>query len=192
VADLLVASFHDIFDYEYTARMESHLDRIESVASVGMRRSRVLRYFAARLATAQRKCRLKALEEPTDEICEKCGSKMVIRWAIRRFMACSGYPNARTRVRFPRQHRVQRIQEEEEEACESAAVHGLETGRFGEFWPARDIRLRNTRKSQERRTGRKEPDVILTDCPTCGKNLVVKHGRYVSTLSAAIIRNANI
>ena len=30
VTKLLVESFHDIFDYEYTARMEDHLDRIES------------------------------------------------------------------------------------------------------------------------------------------------------------------
>ncbi len=30
VVDLLIESFQDIFDYEYTARMEEHLDRIES------------------------------------------------------------------------------------------------------------------------------------------------------------------
>ena len=30
VLELLVASFQEIFDYEYTARMEDHLDRIES------------------------------------------------------------------------------------------------------------------------------------------------------------------
>src|SRR5258708_16119560 len=39
---------------------------------------------------------LKRQEIPTDEVCEKCGSPMVIKWGqFGRFMACSGYPECK-------------------------------------------------------------------------------------------------
>ena len=39
---------------------------------------------------------LKQQEIPTDEVCEKCGSPMVIKWGqFGRFMACSAYPECK-------------------------------------------------------------------------------------------------
>src|SRR5262249_21892895 len=81
VVELLIESFRDIFDYEYTAGMEDHLDRIES----GRERwneamEDFYRRFVERLATAEREMRdLKTEEIETDEVCDKCGSRMVIK-----------------------------------------------------------------------------------------------------------------
>ena len=42
----------------------------------------------------------------TDEVCEKCGSKMVIKWGkFGRFMACSGYPECRNTREIPKSGR---------------------------------------------------------------------------------------
>ena len=39
---------------------------------------------------------IKRLEEETDEVCDKCGSKMVIKWGrYGKFLACSGYPDCK-------------------------------------------------------------------------------------------------
>ena len=105
VEELLVESFREIFDYEYTARMESHLDRIESGRE---RWNETLRrfydHFAPRLAAAQKEMKdLKAEEIPTDEVCDKCGSKMVIRWGkFGRFLACSAYPECKNTREIPK------------------------------------------------------------------------------------------
>ena len=39
---------------------------------------------------------VKRKEEPTDEVCDKCGSPMVIKWGrYGKFLACSGYPECK-------------------------------------------------------------------------------------------------
>ena len=36
---------------------------------------------------------IKRMEKPTDQICEKCGKPMVIKWGRHgSFIACTGYP----------------------------------------------------------------------------------------------------
>jgi len=39
---------------------------------------------------------IKAMEEKTDEVCDKCGSPMVIKWGrYGKFLACSNYPECK-------------------------------------------------------------------------------------------------
>jgi DNA topoisomerase-1 len=39
---------------------------------------------------------VKRMEEKTDEVCDKCGSPMVIKWGrYGKFLACSGYPECK-------------------------------------------------------------------------------------------------
>jgi DNA topoisomerase-1 len=186
VAELLVTSFREIFDYEYTAQMESHLDRIES----GRERwnetlKRFYDNFAPRLATAQKEMRdLKAEEIPTDEICDKCGSKMVIRWGkFGRFVACSSYPECKNTREIPKLSiESNGSQDEEDESCEKCGRQMvLKRGRFGEFLACSGYpECRNTRKiARNAEPTEKKPDVTLEEiCPHCGKNLAVKCGRY--------------
>jgi DNA topoisomerase-1 len=72
--------------------------------------------------------------EPTDEVCEKCGSQMVIRTGRRgRFLACSGFPKCRNTRSLP----------EDEAAAKEAAANetcdvcgqpmAVRRGRYGPF-----------------------------------------------------------
>jgi DNA topoisomerase I len=185
VVELLIKSFQDIFDYEYTARMEHHLDRIESGREKwkdAMREFYGL--FAKRLAVAQKEMPdLKAEEIETDEVCEKCGSKMVIKWGkFGRFMACSNYPHCKnTREILKNNHDVA-SPPEEDIACEKCGKPMvLKRGRFGEFMACSGYpECRNTKKILKSADSMKiKQDIPLEDkCPACGKNLAIKHGRF--------------
>jgi ssDNA-binding Zn-finger/Zn-ribbon topoisomerase 1 len=46
---------------------------------------------------------IKREEEPTEEVCEKCGKPMVIKWGRNgHFLACSGYPECRNTKEYTR------------------------------------------------------------------------------------------
>jgi DNA topoisomerase-1 len=98
VNELLVQNFPRILDVEFTARMEEQLDDVEERKADWQG---VLRDFYGpfedSLAVAARQMRdIKKEGIPTDEVCEKCGKPMVIRWGrYGKFMACSGYPECR-------------------------------------------------------------------------------------------------
>ncbi len=98
INNLLVQHFSEIVDYDFTAQMESNLDRIEEGA---LNRVNLLKEFYVsfqqRLNTAKR---LIASQKPppveTEFICEKCGSRMVIREGrYGKFLACSSFPKCR-------------------------------------------------------------------------------------------------
>ena len=99
VTELLKKSFPDILNVSFTARMEADLDKVEE----GERDWQALladfyRPFAAQLDTALVTMRdaKKASEEVTDEICEKCGANMVVKWGRNgRFLACPNYPECK-------------------------------------------------------------------------------------------------
>ena len=185
VVELLIKSFQDIFDYEYTARMEDHLDRIESGREKWKNAMREFYgRFAKRLAVAHKEMRdLKAEEIETDEICEKCGGKMVIKWGkFGRFLACSDYPDCKnTREIFKNNHDAVPPPDEEIpcEKCGKPMV--LKRGRFGEFMACSGYpECRNTKKILKSADSvRVKQDIPLEEkCPVCGKNLVIKHGRF--------------
>ena len=98
VNELLVESFPRILDIEFTARMEEQLDEVEESK---LDWQKVLEDFYGpfedSLATAAQQMRnVKKEGIPTEEVCEKCGKPMVIRWGrYGKFMACSGYPDCR-------------------------------------------------------------------------------------------------
>lgn len=92
--------FNDIIDVEFTANMEHRLDEVEE----GKRQwQEVLRDFyqgfhqeMENAEEALKDTRLKVPDEETDEVCELCGRKMVIKMGrFGRFMACPGYPECK-------------------------------------------------------------------------------------------------
>jgi DNA topoisomerase-1 len=99
VNDLLVASFDDLFNETYTARMEEALDEIEEGK---LKWTEALRgfyeKFARDLKVAEREMKeVKRQAIPTDEKCENCGAPMVIKFGrFGQFLACSNYPECRT------------------------------------------------------------------------------------------------
>ena len=187
VAELLVESFQDIFDYEYTARMEDHLDRIESGRELWTDSMKdFYSRFAKRLAVAEKEMRdVKGEEIPTDEVCDKCGSKMVIKWGkFGRFMACSSYPECKNTREIPRVCSLEPEENQSEEPLECEKCGRpmvLKRGRFGEFMACSGYpECRNTKKLAGTSDSPKvKQDIPLDEpCPVCGKNLAVKHGRY--------------
>jgi DNA topoisomerase-1 len=187
VLDLLVTSFQELFDYEYTARMEDHLDRIESGREHWKEAMRdFYDRFSKKLKIAEREMRdLKNEAIETEDVCEKCGNKMVIKWGkFGRFLACSSYPqcrNTRELKKSPDFSEPEKpdAQELECEKCGKPMV--LKRGRFGEFMACSGYpECRNTKKivkSAEQVTVKQ--DIPLDeDCPICGKKLAIKHGRY--------------
>jgi DNA topoisomerase-1 len=99
VNDLLVASFDDLFNATYTARMELALDEIEEGK---LKWTDALHEFydkfAKDLKDAERTMRAaKQQAIPTDEVCENDGAQMVIKFGrFGQFLACSNYPECRT------------------------------------------------------------------------------------------------
>ncbi len=101
VTDLLVEQFPAVFDVGFTSRMEEELDEI----AAGERPwAPVIQQFYAPFAEAVTKAegavgRVKVErppDEPTDEVCEKCGRPMVIKTGrFGRFIACTGYPECK-------------------------------------------------------------------------------------------------
>jgi DNA topoisomerase-1 len=99
VNTLLIESFPNILEVEFTAKMEEQLDDVEE-SKLDWQKvlSDFYGPFEESLATAAEQMRnMKAEVEETDEICENCGKSMVKRWGrFGRFLACSGYPECRT------------------------------------------------------------------------------------------------
>ncbi|MDI3340987.1 MAG: type I DNA topoisomerase [Sphaerobacter sp.] len=98
VNDLLVQHFPDIVDVNFTSKMEDDLDQI----AAGEREwvPMVRQFYGPFHATVERAeremGRVKIADEPTDEVCEKCGRPMVIKLGrFGRFLACSGFPECR-------------------------------------------------------------------------------------------------
>jgi DNA topoisomerase I len=187
VLDLLVSSFQEIFDYEYTARMEDHLDRIESGREVWKEAMRdFYDRFAKRLLVAQKEMRdIKTEAIETDEVCEKCGSKMVIKWGkFGRFLACSGYPECRNTREIAKNGNGSEPEPmiPEDILCEKCGKPMvLKRGRFGEFMACSGYpECRNTKKIVKSANDfAVKQDIPLEEiCPVCGKNLAIKHGRF--------------
>lgn len=100
VTDLMIEHFNDVIDVEFTANMEHRLDEVEEGRTAW---KSVLRDFyqgfheeMVAAETALEGKRIKVPEEETDEVCELCGRKMVIKSGrFGRFLACPGFPECK-------------------------------------------------------------------------------------------------
>lgn len=95
VCDLLVEYFPKIMDIKFTARMEEELDEIEEGK---YDRLKVLRDFyfpfKTHLDFAQKNIKKEIIY--SDQICDKCGRPMVVKWGRRgKFLSCSGFPECK-------------------------------------------------------------------------------------------------
>lgn len=103
VNELLVEYFPDIINVEFTAQMEDELDRI---ASGEMELTPVLEEFYSPFsqAVAHAEAHMPEVEiedQPTGELCEKCGHPMVLKFGrFGKFEACSNFPECRNAKPF--------------------------------------------------------------------------------------------
>src|SRR5262249_52185296 len=146
VTDLLVENFADIFDPQYTARLEEELDEIEEGKEKWTDAlAEFYKKFAKDLRYAQKQMEnIKRMEKPTEEKCERCGSPLVLKWGKHgSFFACSSYskddPNSCTftkenPINLPDLDTAEMPETSQEEYCENCGrVMVLKRGRFGQF-----------------------------------------------------------
>jgi DNA topoisomerase I len=134
VNDLLVVSFPDIFDVEFTAQMEENLDKIEEGEKGWVETLKEFyRPFEKDLEMAKVSMRdVKKEMIPTDILCERCGSKMIKRWGKRGyFLACSSYPECRYTREVEENGEDPVVNGSPCEKCGSPMV--VKNGKFGRF-----------------------------------------------------------
>jgi len=189
VTDLLVQHFQDIMNVEYTAAMEKELDEIEEGKdSLLNTLDQFWKKFEKDLKRAQAEMKdVKAMEEKTDEVCEKCGSPMVIKWGrYGKFLACSGYPECKNTRQLqgeggdggPEVHA-----DALKEICPSdGQPMVLKKGRFGAFLACtRYPECKQTKRLVRGDDGRMKVETLAPieeKCPDCGSDLTWRRGRF--------------
>jgi DNA topoisomerase-1 len=140
VTDLLVESFPDILNVEFTAGMEDELDRIEDGKEKWTKAmKRFYTPFERDLKKAAKEMRdVKRQEVPTDIACDKCGALMVVKWGRNgEFLACPKYPECKNTKNFKRSDEGEieiAAEEEVDQACEQCGRPMLlRFGKFGKF-----------------------------------------------------------
>jgi DNA topoisomerase-1 len=180
---LLHPVFDDILDVEYTARMEDQLDGIEKgKAEYTETLATFYKAFKKDLKRAAKEMPNFKEGQPTGQTCDKCGQGEMVEKAGRFgiFLACSRYPDCdNTKELEP----AEAPTEELDETCENCGKPMVvKRGRFGMFLACTGYpECKTTRKIIATKQGvsAAKPDQILDElCPNCGKNLVVKHGRF--------------
>ena len=97
VTGLMKEKFPDIVDTDFTAQMESRLDKVEAgEAQWKQVLGEFYTGFDAELKKAESELdgeRIKVPDEESDEVCDLCGRKMVVKMGrFGRFLACPGWP----------------------------------------------------------------------------------------------------
>ncbi|MBR4295663.1 MAG: topoisomerase DNA-binding C4 zinc finger domain-containing protein, partial [Clostridia bacterium] len=175
---LMKEKFSDIVDYRFTATMEDDLDAIEKGESdIKEILSSFYDDFSKELEKAEatiEKDNYELPKEETDIICDKCGSKMIVKSGkFGKFAACPNYPKCRNTK--PLVEKEEKKTEDKKvvvsdmkcEKCGADMV--LRNGRFGSFYAcSRYPECKFTKQKT------KELDV---NCPKCGGKIVTKYGR---------------
>ena len=100
ITQLMKEHFEHIVDTAFTAKMETDLDNVEQGTADWVETlDAFYQDFAKTLAKAEEAMEgkhVKVPDEETDEVCEQCGKKMVIKIGrFGKFLACSGFPDCR-------------------------------------------------------------------------------------------------
>ncbi|MDR3763489.1 MAG: type I DNA topoisomerase [Acidobacteriota bacterium] len=197
VTELLVENLKDIFDYQFTARMEEDLDEIED----GKKKwTDALHEFYGKFEedleyAGEHMENIKRMEKATDQKCERCGSPLVLKWGKHgSFFACSAFdkkdPNSCT---FTKENPINLTDlgeaeissNNEEEFCENCGKPMvLKRGRFGTFMACTGYpECKTTRRLD---SAQKKPDQPLDEkCPDCGRNLLLRNGRFGEFISCS-------
>ena len=182
---LMCDNFNDIVDYDFTARMEDDLDGVESGDND---MNDILRKFYAKFSKDLEKAE-KEIEKgnyavaakETDIICEKCGSKMIIKnGRFGKFAACPNYPECKNTKPIDADGNLLKTEEKttseeikyapDDIKCEKCGKRMvIKKGRFGNFYACENYPECKTTKAIAKDTNVK--------CPLCGSKIVIKHGR---------------
>lgn len=140
VTDLLVESFPDILNAEFTAGLEDQLDDVEEGKSGWLDATRKFYTpFRADLDRAKVEMRdVKREVVETDLPCPKCGKTLVVKWGRNgEFAACPGYPDCKFTGNFTRRDDGSVVLDaaaETDEVCEKCgSAMAYKFSKFGRF-----------------------------------------------------------
>jgi DNA topoisomerase-1 len=180
VTKLLKQSFGDIIDEGYTADLEEKLDAIEEgrVEWHEAMRDFSLKFNKDLARAGKEMVEVKRTGVETDEVCEKCGSPMAIKFGrFGEFLACSNYPECKNTKETARGDVAEQPEGETIICDKCGKPMQLKRSRFGQFYACTGYPdCKNT----------KDPRLLKADIPTepqppcenCGKEMVLKSGRY--------------
>lgn len=167
VTDYLDQHFHDIVDVDFTAGMEDKLDSIEEGKAVWYE---IVDQFYKPMCDEVKKAfkseRVVVQDEPSDEVCEKCGSPMVYKTGpYGKYLACSNYPNCSNR----RSLKQKVAPKQTDILCEKCGSPMLEReGKYGKYLACSNYpKCKNIKSITE----------PVCKCPQCGKDVVKKVSR---------------
>ena len=176
---LMVENFPEIVDYAFTAQMEDKLDGIEHGESTmeGVL-GEFYESFAKSLEKADENLTKNTVEVPaeeTDIICEKCGSRMIVKnGRFGRFAACPNYPTCKNTKPLDQPEKKEEAEEKKPivadfkcEVCGGDMV--LRTGRYGSFYACANYPKCKFTKQRAKEIG--------VACPKCGAKVVSKMGK---------------
>ncbi len=200
VSDLLVEHFSDIVNVEYTAAMEGELDEIEEGTDNLLNTlNQFWKKFKRDLKKAQKEMKdVKRLEEQTDEVCDKCGSAMVIKWGrYGKFLACSSYPKCRNTRQLEGGEGTDVPELHEDVAKEVCPQDGqpmvLKKGRYGPFLAcSRYPDCRTTKRLVRGEGGKLQVETLAPideKCPECGADLMWRRGRFGAFIACSSYPN---
>lgn len=189
VTDLLVQHFQDIMNVEYTAAMELELDEIEEGTDNLLNTlNKFWKKFEKSLKLASKEMKdVKAMEEKTDEVCDKCGSPMVIKWGrYGKFLACSNYPECKNTRQLAGVDGEGAPELHETVASEVCPKHSqpmvLKKGRFGPFLACPSYpECKETKRLVRGEGGKLQVEQLAPideSCPECGSPLTWRRGRF--------------
>jgi DNA topoisomerase-1 len=143
VCDLLVASFEQVFDVAFTARMEDNLDRVET--SQEEAENVLLAFYGSFRKDLEdaggKMVNVKGVGIPTPLTCPECGSPVHVKLGKNgTFLACTGYPKCKYTRNYTRGEKGEIIPGEAQpleptgEVCEKCGrPMVLRQGKYGPF-----------------------------------------------------------
>ncbi len=161
VTDLLMEHFPNIVDYQFTANMETSLDEVaEGTVEWGPMLSAFWEPFAAALKAKEGEiAKTKREEIPTEEVCEKCGKPMVIKFGrFGKFLACTGFPECKNTKPLKQDTEKMEVLSTEEKCSACQAPMVIKQGRFGSFLSCSRYPECKTIKSMDKGIGVKCPE----------------------------------
>jgi len=183
VIDLLVGHFPRVIDYEFTAYLETDLDKIaEGEKKWQPVIKNFYKPFHENLNNKYNEINKKDImpEEKSEEKCDKCGAPMIIKTGrYGKFLACSAYPecknikgmNGNGKENGEKSEDIKKLEEKyKDEICDKCGASMLiKTGRFGPFLACSAYpKCKNIKNIKENNNG------TGITCPKCEKGEIVK------------------
>ncbi len=180
VCDMLVGSFGDLINSDFTSAMEANLDRVEEgELEWRMVVEEFYKLFSKDLELAKKEM-VNIKKNPTlsEEKCDKCGAPMAELYNKRgKFLGCSNYPECKNTMSTDGPRAKSEVIETEYvcEKCESPMV--IRDGKRGKFLACTGFPKCKNTASVDEENKKVVPKPTGIACEKCSSDMVIKGGR---------------